>query len=100
MRRAEDGQPHGGGHRSFGYKWVPDPKTDNKKMKLVVVPAEEKLIKKIVAKLTAGESAREVARWLNAEGVKTTTINKKNRRASPVESRDHQNDVAESEAHR
>ncbi len=77
VRRAEDGQPHGGGHRSFGYKWVPDPKTDNKKMKLVVVPAEEKLIKKIVAKLTAGESAREVARWLNAEGVKTTTINKK-----------------------
>ena len=77
VKRAEDGQPHGGGHRSFGYEWVPDPKTDNKKMKLVVVPAEEKIIKQIAAKLTAGESAREVARWLNADGVPTTTTTNK-----------------------
>ncbi len=66
-QRASDGKPHGGGNRSYGYRW------DKEAKKLIVVPDEAKVIKKIVKKLTAGASLREVAKWLNSEDHTTTT---------------------------
>ena len=68
-RRAEDGKPHGGGHRSYGYEWVGEPK----KKKLVIVPEEAKIIKEIAKRMAAGTSAREITRWLNDEGIKSAS---------------------------
>jgi site-specific DNA recombinase len=69
---AEAGAVHGGGHRSFGYSWT---LRANKFTPgyLTVVPAEAKIIKRMVKMLTAGKSLRAVATWLNDSGVPTTT---------------------------
>ena len=58
---AAQGRPNGGSVRPFGYE--ADRET--------VIPAEAEVIRQCVARYLAGESVLSIARWLDAEGVRT-----------------------------
>lgn len=60
-QNAAAGLPHGGAQRPFGYE--PD--------KVTVRKGEAKVIRTLVARFLAGESLRSLARWLDAEGIRT-----------------------------
>jgi len=63
--RALEGKPHGGGHRSYGYRWVDK--------RLEVVAEEKKQIRWAVKNLNGGDSLRLTAAKLNERGSRTTT---------------------------
>lgn len=56
---AAAGMPHGGSNRPFGYE------AD----RITVNPAEAEVVRTMVARMLAGESARSIATWLNESGV-------------------------------
>ncbi len=58
---AESGRPVMGGPRPFGF--LPDRVTHD--------PAEAPIIREVATRVLAGESLQSVARWLEAEGVRT-----------------------------
>lgn len=60
---AENGKPHGGAARPFGYE--PD--------KVTLRPAEAAIIRDVASRLLAGESIASLTRWLNAQGVPTVS---------------------------
>ncbi len=59
--RANEGRPHGGSNRPFGYE------AD----KVTVRESEAAIIRIIVARFLAGESLRSMAMWLESAGVQT-----------------------------
>lgn len=61
--RAENGLPGGGRNRPFGYE------AD----KITVNHAEAEIIRQMAARMLAGESARSIASWAEAQGVQTTS---------------------------
>lgn len=60
---AQQGRPHGGANRPFGFK-------DDR---ITLEPAEARVIKDLADRLLAGESLTSLTRWLNDEGIPTTT---------------------------
>lgn len=62
---ASQGRPHGGSNRPFGY-------CDDK---ITIRPDEAEVIRALVARYLAGESARSLALWLQEEGVATVRGN-------------------------
>lgn len=73
QRSAEQGRPHGGGSRIYGY----DRERDSRGRvvpgsPLVVVPGEAEIIRQMVTELLAGSSLYAVAKRLNEEGVVTS----------------------------
>lgn len=60
---AQDGRPHGGAFRPFGYE------AD----KITVRPDEAEIIRTLAARFLAGEGLRSLAAWLDAEGIMTST---------------------------
>lgn len=58
---ANEGRPHGGSNRPFGYE----------KDKVTVRESEAVIIRIIVARFLAGESLRSMAMWLESAGVQT-----------------------------
>lgn len=65
QQRAEQGLPGGGSTRPFGYE--PD--------KITIRESEATLIRTMVERYLAGESARSLATWLTDEGIPTSTGN-------------------------
>ncbi|AXT83816.1 serine recombinase [Aeromicrobium sp. A1-2] len=61
--RAAAGMPHVTGQRAYGYELD----------KMTVVESEAIVIRKLVSKFLAGDSLISLARWLQAEGIKTAT---------------------------
>jgi site-specific DNA recombinase len=60
---AQQGQPHGGAYRPFGYD----------EDKVTVRESEAKIIRQLADRLLAGESLASLARWLNDNDIPTTT---------------------------
>jgi DNA invertase Pin-like site-specific DNA recombinase len=60
---AEQGRTNGGSDRPFGFEWD----------RVTVVPGEARVIRDLAKRIIAGESLGAVTRWLNANGVTTTT---------------------------
>ena len=60
-QNAEQGKPHGGFRRPFGYQ-------DDK---VTVRPDEAATVRTLAARFLAGESLRSLAAWLNSEGIAT-----------------------------
>ncbi|MDD9207132.1 recombinase family protein, partial [Georgenia sp. 10Sc9-8] len=63
--RAEDGKPHGGGSRPFGFE---DDRTTHR-------PDEAAVIREAAARALAGESLTSLVRWLDDSGVRTVKGN-------------------------
>ena len=63
LQRAEQGQPHGGSSRPFGYE------SD----KVTVRESEARVIRDLAERLLAGESLSSLARWLNDAEIATST---------------------------
>jgi site-specific DNA recombinase len=61
LQNAQQGLPHGGPIRPYGYQ-------DDK---LTICETEAQVVRQVVARLIAGESMRSVAMWLNDTGAKT-----------------------------
>lgn len=60
---AAEGRPHGGSRRPFGYQ----------KDMITIVPEEAQVIRDLVARFLAGESAHSLALWLQGQRIKTVT---------------------------
>ena len=73
QRRIEAGLPHGGGKRSFGYGRDTGDRVADAKVRGVVNKSEAKIIRQVAKRLMSGESLRQIAKWLNEQGVTTTT---------------------------
>jgi site-specific DNA recombinase len=62
-QRAQQGRPHGGSSRPFGYE--PD--------KVTVRESEAQTIRDLAERFLSGESLASLARWLNSAGIPTST---------------------------
>lgn len=61
LQLAEQGMPHGGSNRPFGYE----------EDRITIRESEAAIIRQLAARFLAGESLRSLCAWLDAEGVKT-----------------------------
>ncbi|WP_414056445.1 recombinase family protein [Prescottella equi] len=61
LQIAEQGRPHGGSNRPFGYE----------EDRITIRESEATIIRQLVFRFLAGESFRSLCSWLDAEGVRT-----------------------------
>ncbi|MEE3918228.1 recombinase family protein [Micromonospora sp. BRA006-A] len=71
---AEAGSIYGGGPRPYGYNRIYD--SDGPRRKILrdeINPSEAAIIRELARRALAGDTLRTLVRWLNREGITTST---------------------------